>query len=322
MIENFKDFCSSHMKIGLGLLEDESQVAEIETQGSLQDFINAHHTYMPGRALLLDLVQQFPCRMEPGDDLQLVIKDSASRMPGFSNKSPGNFACTSQETMGLQEVIAALVIKKYEQDENYQRHIIAEDIVRNIVAYCEDKLINGCEDKIKGLLNVCGTLSTKREEKETRKEFYCRALKEYVSNAGRTPTHIVLPFKEILQFHVDQQDGACVCIERTEQGFSNKLFGIPVISSDALSGEHGLILAVDDIVLASSPGLKWEFIRGYGNLGCGGMAILLSFTMGLLVKRPGTVAKLTWKGEEDPTLSSPSAGADKEKGQRQDPGAD
>ena len=299
MIENFKDFCSSHIKTGLGLLEDESQVTEIETQGSLRDFINAHHTYMPGRTLLLDLVQQFPCRMKPNEDLQLAIEVSDSRTPGFSNKSPGDVAYTSKETMGLQEVVAALVIRKYERDENYQRHIIAEDMIRSLVAYCEDKLINGCEDKIKGLLNICGAHSAIRGEEDTRKEFYCLALEKYVRNAGRTPTHIVLPLKEILQLYIEQQGSTGICIGEAAQGFSNKLFGIPVIVSDALSGEHGLILAVDDIVLASPPGLRWKFVRGLGGNERNDLTIILSFTMGLLVKRPETVAKLTWKDKKD-----------------------
>lgn len=200
--------------------------------------------------------------------------------------------------MGLQEAVAALIVEEKAQEESYRHHIIIEDMIWNMVSYCEDKLINGSTNEIKGLLNVCGDISTTRKCDQTRKEFYFRALETYVRNAGRTPTHIVLPFKEILQLHMERQGSASICIGETAQGFSNKLFGIPIIVSDALSGEHGLILTVNDIVLASSPGLKWKFVREYGTLKCGKVAIILHFAMGLLVKRPEAIAKLTLKKTE------------------------
>ena len=291
MSNDFFEFLTRQLEAVLR--EDVSKEGGIETEGSIQDFIAAPRTRIPDQTLLLDLVQQLPCNGNPKENLLWAVEDSSTRELGFSNKSPEEFTPNRpKETKALLEVIAALVIKKRAQDESYKRHII-KDMIRNVVACCEDQLING-ESQITGLLYVCSAPSITREKDEGRMTFYRRALKEYANKAGRAPTHIVLPFKEILQLHVERPDDVSVRIEETALGFSNKLFGIPVIVSDALPRERGLILAVDDIILVSFPGLRW-MLESEGNiLKTNGLAaITLSFTMGLTIKYPQTVARLT-----------------------------
>lgn len=275
------------------LRENVPKVAGIETGGSIQDFIAAPRTRMPGQTLLLDIVQQLPCNRKPKGDLLWAVEDSSTRTPGFSNESPEKFAPNRpKQTTALLEVIAALVIKQRAQDESYKRHII-KDIIQNVVACCEDQLING-DSQITGLRHVDNALPIPRENNEERITFYRRALKEYANKAGRAPTHIVLPFKEILQLHVERPDDVSVRIEETALGFSNKLFGIPVIVSDALPREHGLILTADDIILVSFPGLSWVLISEDDILKTNDLAaIILSFTMGLSIKYPKAVAQLT-----------------------------
>lgn len=288
---NFFEFLTRQLEAVLR--KDASKEAGVETEGSIQDFIAAPRTRTPGQTLLLDLVQQLPCNGNPEESLLWAVEDSSTRTLGFSNESPEKFTPNRpKETKALLKVIAALVIEKRARHESYKRHII-KDIIRNVVACCEDKLING-NSQITGLLNVCSAPSIIRGKDERRITFYHRALEEYANNAGRTPTHIVLPFKEILQLHVERQDDVGVDIEGTAAGFSNKLFGIPVIVSDALPRERGLILAADDIILVSFPGLSWVLESEGSILKTNGLvAIILSFTMGLSIKYPKTVARLT-----------------------------
>ncbi len=280
--------------LGLNLPDDVSKGAEIATPGSIQNFIGARRTNMPGRTLLLDLVQQFPCSMKPDAKLKWAVEDSASREPGFSDgKLDGFNPQHPQATIASHDVAAALIINEQARDESYKRHIITKDVVRNVVAYCEDQLINGCDEKIIGLLSFCGKESIEANaDDKGRIAFYCRALKKYASDAKRTPTHIVLPFREVLLLHMEQQENVNICLGKAARGFPLKLFGIPIIVSDALPEDSGLILAVDDIILPSYPGLKWDFGHKGKGLPANDSAIILSFTMGLLIKHPKAVAKL------------------------------
>lgn len=289
MSEKIKGFFKTiTQQLGPALLKDEYPAEKVRTQVSLLDFISAPRTPVPGRVLLLDIVQKLLRKAEVVKPMS-ITEPHASRKPGFSNE-PSEYTPTPQAPAILdwQKVVAAIVIKKQAEDKDYIRRIVHEDVVQNVIACCEDRLING-KGKVKGLLNICGATSIARKDEKTRMEFYRQALKTYASSAGRSPTHIILPITEILELF-DEPTMGCA-----SQEFSNKLFGVPVIVSDAIPEGQGLIIAVDDIILCTSPGLKWSFGCCDGQFTSSKLlAIFLDFKMGLLIKRPGTIARLGW----------------------------
>ena len=270
------------------LLKDEYPAEKVGTQVSLLDFISAPRTPVPGRVLLLDIVQKLLCKAEADTSIS-ISEPHISKEPGFSNQSTVYTATPpAPAILDWQEVVAAIVIREQAEDKDYIRRIVHEDVVQNVIACCEDRLING-KGEVKGLLNICGAIPMARKDEKTRMEFYRQALKTYASSAGRSPTHIILPITEILELFDEPTMGGA------SQEFSNKLFGVPVIVSDAIPEGQGLIIAVDDIILCTSPGLKWRF--GWCDGQCTSSelsAIFIHFKMGLLIKRPGTIARLGW----------------------------
>ena len=180
------------------------------------------------------------------------------------------------------------------------RHIFNEEVPPNVVASCEDQLINGNGDGITGLLHASGATSCEggdRYQREpgsdiTRVGFLRQELQSYASRTGRRPTHIILPYAEMLELVVSGRRMA-----NAARGFTNNLFGVPIIESKAVPEGHGLIIASDEIVLASSPGLEWEF--GHSNSELESLdlsAIILKCKMGLLIKRPETIVRLRFQG--------------------------
>ncbi len=290
MSEKIKGFFKTiTQQLVTALLKDVYPEEKAGTRVSLLDFISAPRTHVPDRVLLLDIVQKLLCKAEAVKSIS-ISEPHISRKPGFSNE-PSVYTFTPQAPAILdwQEVVAAIVIKEQAGDKDYIRRIIHEDVVQNVIACCEDRLINGNKEKIIGLLNICGATTIARKDEKTRMEFYRQALKKYASSAGRSPTHILLPSTEIFELF-DEPTMGCA-----SQEFSNKLFGVPVIVSDAIPEGQGLIIAVDDIILCTSPGLKWRFGWCDGqNTSSELSAIFLHFRMGLLIKRPGTIAQLDW----------------------------
>lgn len=287
MSENSQDSLALLKKLELEFPEDLSESDPVDTPGSLQDFIKAPRTYKPGQALLLDLVQQLLCETNE-DSAVRIAEPHTSREPGFSNQSTIYTPNHTETPLCCQKVVAAIVIKEHAKDTRYRRRIINEDVVQNVVACCEDRLIN---NTTKGLVRGKDEDAMQRPGNKTRMEFYYEVLKEYAIGTSRMPTHIVLPGTEILELFEEQRRGG------SYQGFSNKLFGVPVISSDALSKRRGLIIAVDELVLCSSPGLKWEFGCNHGEFEQSDLsAIMLECKMGLWSKRPETIFQLSLAG--------------------------
>ena len=293
-----KGFYASVTKdLGLDLPEKLSQRRTAQSDGSLQDFLKAAPlTNKSGQDLLVRLVRKF--FGDASDWTAQVVQPYASGKPGFANKPLTQPECyTPNETMATmagQSVVAAVVNREQAGDENYIRRIMSQDVPRNVVASCEDLLINGQGSGITGLLHI-GEEDC-RKDSESQLDFFYRALKEYASRAVRMPTHIILPYTEILRLLASDQKMAFAA-----RGFRHKdleVFGVPVIESNAIPKNQGLILAADEIVLASSPGLEWKFGHSNSDLQSRDLsAIMLKYQMGLSIKRPETVRRI-YLGED------------------------
>ena len=258
MIENCEDFFTFLTENrGFELPEKLLVPMGIPSQAVLQDFIQADQKLLPGQESFLSLIPQrlYPEGADSGKEE--VVQPLASRGPGFSNRlleQPEKYASSKvKTTMILEGVIAAIVTTDQALDKNYIRFVINEEVARNVVAFCEDRIINGNGSQGTGLLDVGGANPTKILGNENRIRFYCRALREYANSARRAPTHIVLPYTEILELLMEQNKALAA------PGFPNKLFGIPIIESNAVPEAQGLILAIDEIFLSSYPSMKWEF---------------------------------------------------------------
>ena len=289
--------------------EDVAQRKDTTSQGSLQDFIDLAQEAKSGQASLLNLVHQL--REDESNRVAQVVQPHAAGTPGFSNnplEQPEQYK-EVQAAMARRDVLAAMVTKEQAKDTSHIRHIFNEEIPRNVVASCEDLIINGIGDGITGLFHVGDALSFASEEhyetaggcNQSRALFYYHTLQMYANRAGRMPTHIILPYTEILQLLTSGQRAP-----NAARVFPNKLFGVPVIESNAIPEGRGLIIAADEIVLASSPGLEWEFGHSNNELEARGLsAIMLKCKMGLLIKRPETIARLSLDNEH--FSSSPGA---------------
>ena len=278
-------------KRGLELPEDVSQET-LMTSSGIRDVIGFAITRnKSGGALLLSLI---PTLFGGASTRAQVVQPHDSGTPGFANKplaQPEHYTPNAvQATMTQQSVVAAVVIREHSDDEKYIRSIINTEVPRNVVASCEDLLINGDGSGFTGLLQSSDEERLKPGEKQI--DFFYRVLEEYASRAGRMPTHILLPYAEILRLLLSKQR-----MTYAAQSFRHKcfeVFGVPVIASDALPNNRGLLLAADEMVLAFPPGLKWKF--GYRNSELESLdlaAIMLEFKMGLMVKRPEAIKQLS-----------------------------
>ncbi len=275
-----------------------SQRKDVQSEGGLWDFFKIANENKSGGDLLLGLVLR-----ETGNRAK-VVQPYTSGKPGFSNKplaQPELYTPNEvQATMAWKNVVAAVVIGQRTGEESYQDFILNYVVPRNVVASCEDQLINGTGSEITGLLHTGDEDCLTRNEEPI--DFLHRALKEYASRAGRMPTHIVLPYTEILALLASGQRMA-----NAARGFRNKsfeVFGVPVIESTAIPENRGLIVAADEITLATSPGMEWEFGHRNKELeSCGLSAIILKCQLGLLIKRPEAVVRLNFDGTPLPSPS-------------------
>ena len=286
--------------------DDVSQREDTKSRGNLQDFIDVAQEAQSGQLSLLNLVHQL--REGESNRVTQVVQPHAAGTPGSSNNPLAQpEQCKEvQATMAWKSVVAAMVTKEQARDTGDIRHIFNEDVPRNVVAACEDQLINGNGAGITGLFNVGDALSVasdddlgeNEERNQTRATFYYHALQMYISRARRKPTHIILPYTEIIQLLPQGQK-----VLNTARVFPNKFLGMTVIGSKAVPEGRGLMIAADEIVLASSPGLKWEFGHSNDELESQDLsAIILKCKMGLLIKRPETIARLSLNNEHFPSL--------------------
>ena len=277
---------------GLELPEDVSQEKLLPSRGSLRDVIRFAGTKnKSGGFLLLSLVHTL---FADASTRAQVVQPHVAGTPGFANKplaQPEHYTPNEiRATIAWQSVVAAVVIKEQADDEKYIRSVINVEVPPNVAASCEDLLINGDGSEFTGLLHSSDEERLKPDEKQI--DFFFRVLEDYASRAGRMPTHILLPYAEILRLLLSKQR-----MTYAARGFRHKcfeVFGVPVIASDALPNNRGLLLAADEIVLALPSGLKWKF--GHSNSELESLdltAIKLEFKMGLMIKRPETIRQLS-----------------------------
>lgn len=305
--EGFNEFYFSLLlQRGLEMPDDVSQREDTKSRGNLQDFIDVVQEAKSGQTSLLSLVHQL--HEDKGNRVAQVIQPHAAGMPGFSNNplvQPE--PCKEvRAIMAWKDVVAAMVTKEQAKNTSHMRYIFNEEVPQNVVASCEDQLINGNGAGITGLFNVGDALSVASDDdlsedegrNQTRETFYYHALRMYISRARRRPTHIILPDTEIIQLLPQGQK-----VLNTARVFPNKFLGMTVIGSKAVPEGRGLMVAADEIVLASSPGLKWEFGHSNDELESQDLsAIILKCKMGLLIKRPETIARLSLNNEHFPSL--------------------
>lgn len=277
-------------KLELELPEDVSRKKLMASEGSLRDVIRFARTKnKSGAHLLLSLILT---RFGETCTRAQIVQPHASGRPGFANKplaQPEQYAPSEvRATMAQQSVLAAVVDKEQAKDERYIRSIINNEVPNNVVASCEDLLINGTGSKFKGLLHAS---DEERIGPEEQIDFFYKVLEDYASRAGRMPTHIILPYKEILKLLTSRQRIAFAA--HGFRGHMLEVFGVPVIESDAIPENHGLVVSADEIVLALPSGLKWKFGHSNNELKAHGLAaIMLEFEMGLMIKRPETIRRL------------------------------
>ena len=289
--------------IGAGLPWDISQRKNVQSSGySLGAFFTAPITYTnkSGGDLLIRRVR----KQDVSNGVVHVFQPYDAGKPGFSNKPLAQpEQCTPNEVqaaMAWKSFVAAVVTEKQAEEQEYKHIIFNRVVPHNVVASCEDQLINGTGSEITGLLHTGDEDCLTRNEEPI--DFLHRALKEYASRAGRMPTHIVLPYTEILALLASGQRMA-----NAARGFRNKsfeVFGVPVIESTAIPENRGLIVAADEITLATSPGMEWEFGHRNKELkSCGLSAIILKCQLGLLIKRQEAVVRLNFDGTPLPSPS-------------------
>ena len=292
MAENSKDpLISLTQQMGFNLLATMPHKTGAKTEALLQNLIQAVQKRLHDRALLLSLIRHRFCPKDAGSKVEEIVEPYAPGEPGFSNNLLASGKLPSADkvtvTMARLDITAAIVYKDQMQDENYMRHIINEDVARNVVTFCEDQIINGDGSKIAGLLHDShDTIPIINKRVELFKlDFYSDALERYTKIAGRAPSLIALPNKEVMML-------ANLHTFQDVQGITDKLFGIPVMASDYLPGDRGLILAVDEISLASSNlELKFECDKDTLN-DRERVQIIVGCNMGLLLKRPEAIARL------------------------------
>lgn len=226
--------------------------------------------------------------MEAGSEVKEIVDPYTEGGPGFSNKPfEPKVAKEVRAIIAKQKVVAATICKEKAQDEAYKRDVINENVVRNMVADCEKLLVYGNGEEVAGLLRDSNCTTIERKDEPKLLDFCGRALVDFYSCYHSQPTHIVLPHEEICQLPVENPNSF------STQEYPSQLFGVPLVGSHFLPKKRGLILAVNDIILISSPGLEWEFGRSNDELRTKGLSkIIIKYKVSILVRRPGAVAQL------------------------------
>ena len=287
LYEQARDFIISvRASLGLKVPEDMSEEARIKSRRCLKDFIEAPRIIRPERVFLLDQIEKRPWDVDV-QGREVFVSPALSK-PGFSNKKGSQQL--AKATLTEHEFVVATVIENQAQDQYYQGRVCAGAVLA-MVEYCEDQLINGDGSKHTGLLNLSDATSVTKYLEESLEDFYRRALQEYASITGGKPTHIVFSHADQLKLH------AAKGIESAAKKLPQKLDEVPLIALDFVPEGHGLILAVDDIVLAASP-VEWQLGCGKGNLSAKDHSeIIASWEMGLVIKNPAAIVQLTLEGK-------------------------
>ena len=300
--------------LGFHLPEVVPQEEHIETQPGLPKLVDAVQSLWPDQGLLLGLCQ--PLTWDVDRDGREVVVFPEARQPGSSNT-----ARTPQEArvpLTQHELVAATVIESQAEDKGRGSVVYAE-VAKSIAAYCEDQLVNGDGSKITGLLGLDGATSITKGPRESREDFYSRALGEYASSAGRKPTHIVLSNSERFKWHAEKVSG------HPAHGFPRNLLEVPIITLDCVPADRGLIVAADDIVMVSSP-MEWKLGHKNDELSAKGQSqVIVSFEMGLAIRNPEAIAQLQLVGkqERDPDSARVvTVRMGRNKGSRKNPGSD
>lgn len=272
----------------LDLPADVTEEAYIKSQKELRDLVQAVRAYWPNRDWLLSLSQLLTWDVDRHGSEAVVFY--ASREPGSSNeaKAPQE----ARVPLTRHEIVAATVIASQAKEDG-QGSIVYEDAIRNLVAYCEDQLINGDGSKLTGLLRLSDATSITKSIQESREDFYCRTIEEYTSITGRKPTHIVISHSERLKWQAEKGVGCAA------QEFPRDLREVPIIALDFVPEGRGLVLAFDDFLLVSSL-WEWKFGCKDDELSARGQSqIIVSFAMGLAIKHPKAILQLQLVEEQE-----------------------
>ena len=276
-----------YQELKINIPNDVSQEEIVKPWRGIWGCTLAVQMLLPEPTLLFSLSQ--PISWDVDRDGKEVVVFYPPRGPGSSNKERTQLEARSPMTR--HEFVAATVIDSQAEDEIYVGRV-CEDLFKNIVAYCEDQLINGDGSKTTGLLELEGTTSIIKMY-EKREDFHCRALEEYAGIARRKPTHIVLANSERLKWQEEKEE------EHAAKEPLKNLREVPIIVSDLVPEERGLIIAKDDIVLVASP-LELKFGCKDGDLSAKGQSqIIASFDMGLAAKHPEAIAQLILEDKND-----------------------
>lgn len=77
--------------------------------------------------------------------------------------------------------------------------------------------------------------------------------------AGRSPTHIVLPLAEKMRLMGEKDNQGRYLWANTVEGDFISLWGMPIITSDYIKPEEGLIVALDELAVIVKAGVEWNF---------------------------------------------------------------
>lgn len=286
--ENTQDALSElAQRQGLNLLETLPPGAKPE----LQHLIQANQKRLRGQESLLSLLPKSFCPKDAGSEVEEIIVPYVPGEPGSSNrekesdKPPMPRAYKASTILARLEVVAATIYVEQAQDKGFMHHIINGDVVREASEACERQLIKGNGNAIKGLLHDSHGPIARESEGESGRERLClRAHKEYKKITGRQPSLIVLPNEEM--FPVKHR------MRQSTRAFPDWPSITPIVTSDFLPDNLGLLLAADEIVLASSsPTLTFQYV-GNTPWDREQINVIVSCNIGLLVARSKTLFQL------------------------------
>ena len=287
MSAKIKDFFMFlKQKLGTEMPEDVSQEADIKSQCGPWDFILAAREIPPEKDWLLGEVKTLLW------DVAHKEKEAVFPLtePGFSNKRGA--AHEAKVPLIRKRFVAATIIDAQAQDKEH-RSLLCGNAILALANCCEDQLINGDGSELTGLLNVSGTPSITNDKRESRENFCRSAIKEYKSAVGHRPTLVVLSNIDRFKLHAEKG------VEHAAQETPKEVGGVELMALDIVPEGRGLLLTVDDIVLASSP-VEWKFGCKDAELSTKGQSqIIVSFGMGLALKNPKAVAQLILEGKQD-----------------------
>lgn len=226
----------------------------------------------------------------------------------------------------VKRMIAATITNEQTTDTIQARQIMHDNILIKIQEDFEDQIVNGNDTtgiNMEGLFwkaargtqsldqlkanssHFKQTITRGANDVDKPLDFFLECFTQYLKprpdhgqnqdgsdtnfGAGRSPTHLVLPLAEKMRLMKQKDNQGRYLWANTVEGDFVTLWGMPIVTSDFIPNEKGLILALDELAIVVKAGVEWNFGLKDDDLTRDQSTMVAKHRANVLCKRPRSV---------------------------------